>query len=71
MGVIINKVETRHYINGTEVSEISVDRQIELIGGTQERIKYLEGLETKTKAITEEISRLKKYLSDAVALFNA
>lgn len=66
----ISKVETKHYVNGTEVSTISLTEQIELIKGTQARIKELEDLSISTTAIEAEKKRLKEDLAKAVELFN-
>jgi hypothetical protein len=67
---VIMKVETKHYVNGTEVSLYDADAQAHLILDTEKEIEKMKSIKTPTKAIEAKIKELEKFLKDAVASFN-
>lgn len=67
---VINKIETRYYINDSEVQNYSVQDQASFISGTQARIDELSKLPLSTAAIEAEVARLKADMRTAVELFN-
>lgn len=64
------KVETKHYVNETEVSSMSIDQKVELIRNTEKRIAELQEVKTKSKMVSDEIERIQEFLANITKLFD-
>lgn len=62
--------ETKHYLNGNDISLISNSRIYELIAEEEHNIKELQKIETKPKRLADEIKKRSEELNRLVNFLN-
>jgi len=63
--------ETKHFINGTDVTSMSEDQMIQAIANGEAEIAKLEALSTKSKTIANKIAAIKATIADIVTHLDA
>ena len=65
------KFETKHFINGTNVNDLSIDQRINLIRDTEKRTAELRAVATQSALVASEIAKAEAFLTAIVAQFDA
>lgn len=64
------RVVTKQFINGTNVNDMNNDDLIMQISDAEARIKQLKSVETKSKAIMQEVKNIETFIDDVVTILD-
>jgi hypothetical protein len=64
------KVETKYFVNGTDIVSYSIDQKVALIQKTECQIADLKLVKTQSKMVATEIQKLEDFLAQIVELFD-
>lgn len=67
---IMMKIETKHFVNSTDVKHMTTEDKLQLINDTEGQIRHLDNIGVKSKLVAAELKKAVDFLADITELFD-